>query len=65
MLFCYIFVATEKSETTLGNPMIIVPATQVRLGKPLDYPSHGWDNDYGQVDCKYIINYQQNFFFFF
>lgn len=36
----------------IENPMIKVPETQVRLGKSFDFPSYGWDNEYGQVDCK-------------
>lgn len=32
--------------------MVKVPDTQVRLGKKLDFPTYGWDNEYGQVDCK-------------
>ncbi|CAF0779293.1 unnamed protein product [Brachionus calyciflorus] len=34
------------------NKMIKVPETNVRLGKSFDFPSYGWDNEYGQVDCK-------------
>jgi hypothetical protein len=33
------------------NNMIKVPKTRVKLGKPLDFPSYGWDNEYGNVDC--------------
>ncbi|MEY3668179.1 MAG: hypothetical protein RL572_1719, partial [Pseudomonadota bacterium] len=29
------------------NPMISVAASSVRLGKPRDWPSFGWDNEYG------------------
>ena len=31
--------------------MIKVPKTQVRIGKSYDFPSYGWDNEYGQIDC--------------
>lgn len=30
------------------NPMISVAAGSVRLGKPRDWPSFGWDNEYGE-----------------
>lgn len=39
----------------LGNSMIKVEEKSVRLGKSFDFPSYGWDNEYGQVDCKYVI----------
>ena len=35
------------SDYPATNPMIAVDATQVRLGKPADWPSFGWDNEYG------------------
>lgn len=34
------------------NPMIRMPETEVRIGKSFDFPTYGWDNEYGQVDCK-------------
>lgn len=30
------------------NPMVAVAAKSVRLGKPQDWPSFGWDNEYGE-----------------
>ena len=29
-----------------------VNETEVRLGKPDDFPSFGWDYEYGQLDFK-------------
>ena len=29
------------------NPLVTMPGTAVTLGKPRDYPSYGWDNEYG------------------
>src|SRR6201999_2035261 len=29
------------------NPLLEVPAGEAQLGKPLDHPSFGWDNEYG------------------
>ncbi len=31
-----------------ANELIEVPGQAVRLGKPLDWPSYGWDNEYGR-----------------
>ena len=30
------------------NTMLAQPASEVSLGKPVDWPSFGWDNEYGQ-----------------
>lgn len=30
------------------NPMVAVAKSSVRLGKPRDWPSFGWDNEYGE-----------------
>lgn len=30
-----------------ANPLVAVPAGDVTLGKPRDWPSYGWDNEYG------------------
>ena len=29
-----------------------VPAGKVTLGKPKDFPSYGWDSDYGHLDVE-------------
>lgn len=34
------------------NSMVNVPATVVELGKPLDWPTFGWDNEYGHRSCR-------------
>ncbi|XP_013417309.1 uncharacterized protein LOC106178593 isoform X2 [Lingula anatina] len=35
------------------NPMVTVSEqTTVTLGKPQDFPSYGWDNEYGELECK-------------
>ncbi|OGT72319.1 MAG: hypothetical protein A3H44_10475 [Gammaproteobacteria bacterium RIFCSPLOWO2_02_FULL_57_10] len=31
-----------------ANPLVQVGASTVRLGKPRDWPSFGWDNEYGE-----------------
>ena len=36
----------SKSEV-IKNTMIAVPQIQIELGKPHDWPSFGWDNEYG------------------
>lgn len=30
-----------------ANPVVVVPAGRVSLGKPTSWPSFGWDNEYG------------------
>ena len=30
-----------------ANPLLEVPAGEARIGKPVGYPSFGWDNEYG------------------
>ena len=37
----------EKGKDYPVNAMRELPATEVRLGKPRDWPSFGWDNEYG------------------
>ena len=32
----------------ISNPMIDVDAAQIKLGKPVGWPSFGWDNEYGE-----------------
>ena len=39
-------------EPVSHNPMVKVDATTVRLGKPRDFPSFGWDNEYGNWECE-------------
>ncbi|KAK2139594.1 hypothetical protein LSH36_1699g00008 [Paralvinella palmiformis] len=34
------------------NSMLSVSAQEVVLGKPWDFPSYGWDNEYGKRHCK-------------
>ncbi len=29
--------------------MITIPAGEVEFGKPSDFPSYGWDNEYGSM----------------
>ncbi|KAJ8306303.1 hypothetical protein KUTeg_016848 [Tegillarca granosa] len=49
------------------NPFIPVDGKKVTIGKPKDFPSYGWDNEYGEVNCsvpafeatKYLITNRQ------
>ena len=34
------------------NAMIRAPASEVTIGKPKDFPSYGWDNEYGEWKVK-------------
>lgn len=47
----------KHDDVLLGNPMIKVKEAEVHLGKSFDFPSYGWDNEYGQVDCTYDWNF--------
>jgi formylglycine-generating enzyme required for sulfatase activity len=38
------------------NTMISVGKRNVKLGKPRDYPSFGWDNEYGDLDIALTTN---------
>ena len=38
------------------NELISVPEAKVTFGKPVDFPSYGWDNEYGQVTMKWVFN---------
>jgi len=31
--------------------MIRVNGQDVQFGKPKDFPSYGWDNEYGDISC--------------
>ncbi len=42
------FVALKTEGHFPENPMIDMPACEVALGKPRDFPSFGWDNEYGK-----------------
>ncbi|XP_022105429.1 ergothioneine biosynthesis protein 1-like isoform X2 [Acanthaster planci] len=35
------------------NKMVTVPACEVTVGKPRDFPSYGWDNEY--PECKKMV----------
>jgi len=37
-----------EGEDFPANRMIAVKGKDVKLGKPLDFPSYGWDNEYGE-----------------
>ncbi|GJN76770.1 hypothetical protein PLIIFM63780_000257 [Purpureocillium lilacinum] len=44
---------TSREERLLpANEMVSVPAGEVSLGKPNDFPSFGWDNEYGSQRLK-------------
>lgn len=38
---------SPSSAVSSTLPLLSLPATTVTLGKPLDFPSFGWDNEYG------------------
>jgi len=34
------------------NDFVQVPKGKVIIGKPREFPSYGWDNEYGQVEIE-------------
>ena len=38
---------SRPAPTPESNPLISLDGAQIRLGKPTDWPSFGWDNEYG------------------
>ena len=47
-----IYAMVNIADAAVRNEMITVPEGTVRFGKPVDFPSYGWDNEYGQVEMK-------------
>lgn len=43
---------TSPVNANLNNRMLKMIETEVKLGKPIDYPSFGWDNEYGELNLK-------------
>ncbi|XP_038650615.1 ergothioneine biosynthesis protein 1-like isoform X2 [Scyliorhinus canicula] len=43
------YASSNSGLKALDNPLIKVPAAQVTYGKPRNFPSYGWDNEYGQM----------------
>lgn len=43
------------------NPMLAVTACEVMLGKPRDWPTFGWDNEYGS-DRRQVASFQASKF---
>ena len=46
LLFCILGAGAGK------NTMIRVASSEVTIGKPYDFPSYGWDNEYGEWTTK-------------
>ena len=45
--------SSTPPETSAGkNRMAKVPSGRVTVGKPRDFPSYGWDNEYGQAEIE-------------
>lgn len=42
----------KYGEPVTENPMIRVEEKEITYGKPENFPSYGWDNEYGQVTSK-------------
>ena len=47
--------APLTTDTPVGpNQFVQVPEGDVTLGKPDDFPTYGWDNEYGTKTMKYV-----------
>lgn len=61
------YAAVKSVPAVTENPFIVVESNKVTLGKPTDFPSYGWDNEYGQTTInvpkfeatKYLITNRQ------
>ena len=43
------------SDSSAGeNVLVKVPGGRVTVGKPRDFPSYGWDNEYGQMEIEWV-----------
>uniref|UniRef100_UPI00398E67F0 uncharacterized protein isoform X2 n=1 Tax=Pristiophorus japonicus TaxID=55135 RepID=UPI00398E67F0 len=57
------YASSNSGLEAFDNPLIRVQASQVTYGKPRNFPSYGWDNEYGQMTAvmpefeasKYLI----------
>ncbi|ESO92928.1 hypothetical protein LOTGIDRAFT_239568 [Lottia gigantea] len=48
----WMYAPVKHDKGVNGNTnMHYINATDVTMGKPEDFPSYGWDNEYGQVTC--------------
>ncbi|XP_078263777.1 uncharacterized protein LOC144597892 isoform X1 [Rhinoraja longicauda] len=43
------YASSKSGLQPFANPLIKVPGSRVTFGKPRDFPSYGWDNEYGQM----------------
>ena len=51
--FPFVSTAIHSLEASAGeNGLVRVPVAMVTIGKPGDFPSYGWDCDYGQREVK-------------
>ncbi|XP_072429820.1 uncharacterized protein [Chiloscyllium punctatum] len=43
------YASSSSGLEAFDNPLIKIPTSQVAYGKPRNFPSYGWDNEYGQM----------------
>ncbi|XP_063412850.1 uncharacterized protein LOC134695502 isoform X1 [Mytilus trossulus] len=48
----WVYGPMKYSEPVMSNPMIRVEEREVTYGKPDDFPSYGWDNEYGEETSR-------------
>ena len=47
------FISLSDADVPLGNnDLLTVPGGSVAMGKPEDFPTFGWDNEYGAVTVE-------------
>ncbi|KAK3089792.1 hypothetical protein FSP39_006572 [Pinctada imbricata] len=48
----WIYGPMKSGEPVTSNPMVKVDKREITYGKPFNFPSYGWDNEYGEVTCS-------------
>lgn len=48
----WVYGPLKHGERVKSNPLITVDVKKVTFGKPINFPSFGWDNEYGQMTCS-------------
>ena len=54
-MFDYVFnvLILLFTDVPAGESVFVkVPPGKVTVGKPLNFPSYGWDNEYGRMDVE-------------
>ena len=52
--FCKSCMIQLSGDPVLSNPLIEITKRAVSMGKPENFPSYGWDNEYGEWNVKWV-----------